>query len=79
MAYLVKVPTFVFNQQTEEGNIDESPVFVAYFKNVIELSQGEDSISIRPDFAKQLFEEIIKHQEDAKEWHDERERLRERN
>ena len=66
MAHLVTVPNFVFDQENEDVN--EYPVTVAYYNGSIELSQRDNSIILHPDFVKQLFKEIIKHQPEAEKW-----------
>ena len=66
MSHLITVPTFVFNQ--ENNDTIEYPIIVAYYNNTIELTQGGNSILINPDFVKQLFKEIIKHQPEAEKW-----------
>lgn len=62
MAHLITVPTFTFHQG------DDYPLTVSYYNDSIELFQGNESIAINPNFVKDLFKEITKHQKKAEEW-----------
>lgn len=67
MAELLTVPTFIFHQENEDGNY-EYPIRVSYYNGSIEISQRDNSILIAPEFIKQLFREISKHQPNAEAW-----------
>jgi len=66
MSELITVPTFVFDQENEDVN--EYPIRVSYYNGSIELAQRDNAIILHPEFVKQLFKEIIKHQPNAEAW-----------
>lgn len=66
MAHLTTVPTFTFWQEKKGEEYEtEKAVQVSYYNGSIELTQGNQNILIDPEMAKELFKEILKHQQEA--------------
>lgn len=65
MSQLIVHPTFTFNQ-AEFPTEDELPIQIIYWsKDIVELIQGNNRISIRLEKIKQLTKLVHKHKNEA--------------
>ena len=70
---LTIVPTFTFNQgDMFTDDQFERPVHVDFYENCIAIRQDgeykqQEEIKLHPKYIKELFRQIIKHQKDAEE------------
>lgn len=66
MANLITVPSFIFDQNTDEEV--EQPIWVQYWNNCISLEQDGQSINILPASLDKLVKEIKKNQAQAEKF-----------